>query len=375
MPLTDLAFRLLARKGYSTVRLVQALLVFDILVVSGILFYSGGPTNPFSIVYLVHVVLGAVLLGERWTWITAILTSICFAFVFKFHISIPEWHHASGDHSGHHLSLHLQGMWFSYVAVAGLVAYFLSRIIFELEESVSRVRQMAANHKRLASLTAFAADTAHRISSPLGTILVAAHEMERTLRFSTGADEDTLRGDVSTICREAERCREILDQLCLRAGSVTADTLSWWAPGELVKELLLEFDAEVRGEVSGLNEVYLPRRPVYTVVQALVSNAVDAQRVCGMKDPVLLQISVTEVGLIVEVVDHGPGIAPEIRQALGQPFTTSKVNGMGLGVYLSMLVVEELKGSIEFDDGTSTGTTARIVLPARTRTCRIASAA
>lgn len=61
----------------------QIFLVLDSILLTFLLALSGGPANPFSLVYLVLVVLAAVLLDKQWTWRIALLSSLCFTSLFS----------------------------------------------------------------------------------------------------------------------------------------------------------------------------------------------------------------------------------------------------------------------------------------------------
>lgn len=72
-------------------------------------------------------------------------------------------------------------------------------------------------------------------------------------------------------------------------------------------------------------------------------------------------------GAVVEIADNGPGMAPEIREKLFQPFFTTKgEQGTGLGLWVSQGIVRKLGGSIELNpNADGRGVTARVFLPAR----------
>ena len=69
--------------------------------------------------------------------------------------------------------------------------------------------------------------------------------------------------------------------------------------------------------------------------------------------------------VVVEIQDDGPGIAPELRDRLFEPFFSTKPagRGTGLGLSISQRIVAEHGGTIELDSEQGRGTTARVRLP------------
>lgn len=51
-------------------------------------------------------------------------------------------------------------------------------------------------------------------------------------------------------------------------------------------------------------------------------------------------------GVLVEVADQGPGVAPERLEAIFTPFHTSKAEGLGLGLSMSRSLIEGFGGSL-----------------------------
>jgi len=66
------------------------------------------------------------------------------------------------------------------------------------------------------------------------------------------------------------------------------------------------------------------------------------------------------------VLDRGSGIPPEILARIGEPFFTTKVpgEGMGLGLFLTRALAEQLGGGLDVESDPGKGTTARLRLPA-----------
>ena len=109
------------------------------------------------------------------------------------------------------------------------------------------------------------------------------------------------------------------------------------------------------------------------VLTNLVVNAMDAS---GSKGRIRIRVQRAEagelrgVGALIEIADSGPGIPPEAVSRLFQPFFTTKgSNGTGLGLWVSMGIVQKHGGSIQVgqsDDPQLPGASIRVFLPART---------
>jgi len=67
--------------------------------------------------------------------------------------------------------------------------------------------------------------------------------------------------------------------------------------------------------------------------------------------------------VVLEVVDTGPGIPPEVQKRLFDPFFTTKEGGTGLGLSIAARIVEMHGGEIRYHTQLNRGTTFTIVLP------------
>ena len=63
-----------------------AVFCLDTLCLTAILGLTGGPMNPFSLLYLVQITLSAVVLRKIWTWALGVLSTVCFGLLFFFHL-------------------------------------------------------------------------------------------------------------------------------------------------------------------------------------------------------------------------------------------------------------------------------------------------
>ena len=154
------------------------LLTFDTICLTALLALSGGPTNPFTLLYLVQITLSAVVLSKQWTWVLGLLSALGFAFLFwaNVRVSVFEAHHTVGG-----FSVHLVGMWIAFAAGALLITVFIGKVSEALrrrEQEVLQLQDQLARHERLASVATLAAGAAHELGTPLATIAVASKELE-----------------------------------------------------------------------------------------------------------------------------------------------------------------------------------------------------
>ncbi len=373
IPVSNLLAETALTKNISQINLVGGLLALDTIILTAVLFQAGGPMNPFSIVYLLHVVLAAVILTPLWTWTITGLSSAAYALLFFSFRPVPEWHH-HGMHEG--FSLHLHGMLFAYMAVSVLVAYFLNKIVGELrkkERRLERLENLSANQQRLASLTTITAGAAHELGTPLGTIAIVSHELERAL-LAQGADHALLE-DVALLKSETARCKNVLQELAEKTGDLMGEVPQRVAVADVVTDAL-EVIAEkervlLRGATSA--EFFLtPRKAVTLALRAIVKNALEAS---GEKVEVNVEKNGAEIVFVVR--DEGEGMDEELLERVGEPFFSTKGQGkgMGLGVYLARLTLEQLGGSVRYASARRQGTTVWLRIPARISAAREAAAA
>jgi two-component system sensor histidine kinase RegB len=387
--LTNVAATLYLRSGRPISEAALALtMALDIAILTALLFFSGGPSNPFSFLYLVHIALAAVVLRSAWTWILVALALACSAGLFYGPVWLRLDMAAAGGHLEHiaggagelarrsaiavgnaprvpeTMHLHLQGMWFAFAVAAGFIVYFVTRVqraLAQREADLAAERAAALRNERLASLATLAAGAAHELATPLGTIAVTARELERQAARGQPAPLE----DVRLIRAQIERCRAILDQMAADAGESAGEAPAPTTLGRIVDEALRDLPPApaVDVDLGALREAPLlaPRRALGQALAVLVRNAQDASPAHG---PVRIRAQRDGEGLRLSVSDEGPGMPPEVLAHAGEPFFTTKApgRGLGLGLFLARTVVEQIGGRLQLDSAPGRGTRAVVAL-------------
>lgn len=348
-----------------TSTLVASGFVLDTLCLTGVLMLSGGPTNPFSLLYLVHITLSAAILSKRETWLLGGLSILCFGLLFQIYRPIPvlEMHHRDQG-----TNLHLIGMWVGFGVATLLVAMFsgkISELLRLREESLLRIQGELAKKDRLASLATLAAGAAHELSTPLGTIAIVAKELER---YATSTIRDSALADDSRLIRtEVDRCHQILWRMSVSGAEPAGEAAVEVIVNELLTAVKRNFSfapglrVEARGSPAEMVLV-LPRHAVEQALFALVKNALEAS---SEDSPVELRATQHTDSIAFEVRDHGYGMSADALRHAGEPFFTTKEpgKGMGLGIFLVRTLADRLGGRLGIQSKLGEGTTATLELP------------
>jgi nitrogen fixation/metabolism regulation signal transduction histidine kinase len=238
----------------------------------------------------------------------------------------------------------------------------IGRIASMIEET-SRV--MARDRRRLAALQNLSMwqETARRHAHEMKTPLTAARLELTRLR-------EMVSGDIGDVQQTVESLSEELDRLGRFTREFTSfarlpkPRLEVHDLGAVVSEFASTFDLAwpslaLRVSATGQLLATVDRELLRQTLVNLCDNSAHAQA-----RTVNFQVGRNGTGIYVEVADDGPGIAPEIRGRVFEPYvTTRKVGeGMGLGLAISKKILLDHGGDLELVETSAAGTTFRITL-------------
>ncbi|MEZ4256508.1 MAG: HAMP domain-containing sensor histidine kinase [Polyangiales bacterium] len=348
-----------------------AALVLDATLLTAMLHVSGGAANPFTVFYLVQVALAAVLLDVRRATGVAAYTCLAFATLFFDGSSAGMGH---GAHAGHAdaMTSHLRGMWVAYTLAAIVVGYFIARVMQALEvreREVTALREHAARAEQLALVGEVAAGAAHELGSPLGSIAIAASELERHLAGEL--DRAALLEDAQLLRAEAERCQRILGRVSSLSAAPPAEAPTPCKAEDVCADLESELGgalwARVEAHFVSTNDgpMCIERRGVVQALAFLVRNAVEATEDAGRDTPVRITLRSEQDQLRIVVVDEGTGIGADDLAHIGEPFFSRKApgRGLGLGVYLAKSFASRVGGTVTIESTPGKGSSFTMTVP------------
>ncbi len=339
-----------------------AFLLLDVVLLTGLLYLSGGSTNPFSVFYVVYIAMSSVMLAPRWTWAVAGLSMVSFAALFV--VRVPG---ADLGHAGHAdgFQAHLYGMFIAFVLAVVLITYFVSQLSQELrkrERALAEAEERAHRWSKLASIATLAAGAAHELGTPLGTIAVAAKEIERLA--STVPGGEGLARDAELIRQELSRCRIVLDRMVVAGGQHVGESARSLPVETLFAEVRRRLSTEQARRWQTRSEMESIEVPVEAFVQMVENIARNGFDAC---ETGRVSLDVSTHGSTVELVftDEGSGMDEEALRRATEPFFTTKNadDRMGLGLFLARTLVDSLGGELVIDSEMGRGTTIRIALP------------
>ena len=349
---------------------IGSVMLLDLLVLTSLLYFTGGLTNPFSIFYFVNLALAGMLLPPPWAWFlngvaTAGLALLCYQHIPVPVLQRPERLQSIVAAGG--VSPAGQGLFVAFVTCSSVIVYFTTRLTGELqqrEQDLRRAEMLRARSEKLEALGTLAAGAAHELATPLSTIAVVAKEVQRELKGQDMAE--IVVKDIALIRSELDRCRSILDRLSVSSGHVVGEPLVTVTTEELVEQVLagMATQCPIRADfASGTKQktVSVPLTGVAQALRGVLQNAADANR---GPEPVRLKIDTDAEYLRLDIQDRGTGMNAEVLARAGEPFFTTKEpgKGMGLGLFLARSVIERLGGTLQIHSSVGQGTTVVIRL-------------
>lgn len=334
----------------------------DVALLTFCLLNSGGVLNPASIFFLVEIVLAALALGRPWTWIVTALSVGGYA--VQMLAPTSELSAAATMHP--QIGEHMRGMWWAFVITAIIIGALVTRLALAIERrdrALVQLRDDAARQMRLMSVASMAAGAAHELSTPLGTIAVAAGELAHAAATLPGGD--ALQPDITLIRSALARSRRILTDLSGRADE-TAAIIDTAPVGDAIDRALEARSAAERGRVSVVGQ----RSVSVTWPMSLVARALDnvvANALLASTDGQVM-IAIAPQGddrVAITVTDQGAGMTAETLARAGEPFFTTRADqhGMGLGLFVARATAQQLGGTLTIESAIGRGTTVRVDLP------------
>ncbi|MGC4029759.1 MAG: ATP-binding protein [Steroidobacteraceae bacterium] len=340
------------------------LLVFDVAALTVQLYLSGGATNPFTFLYLLQVLLGAILLTSAGSWTLVALTSGCFLALIPLHrpLVLPPGSPFTL------FELYVAGALVCFVLAAVLLALSAARVMANIRDRDARLaalRQNAAEQEHIVRMGLLASGAAHELGTPLASISVILNDWRRLPPVRRDADMMQELGEMQAAL---ERCKTVLTGVLQASGEARAEAPATTTVRRFLDGLVAEWRAARAAGSLQYQDDFGPDLPIISdpalnhVIFNLLDNALEA----SPRQQFLHLLR--EGGLLrLDLRDSGAGFAPEMLAQFGKPYQSSKGRlGGGLGLFLAVNVARKLGGTLEAGNLPGGGALVTLRLPLRT---------
>jgi len=235
------------------------------------------------------------------------------------------------------------------------------------EAEIARQRENLHQREKLAAMGSLLAGVAHELNNPLSIVVGRATMLEED------AAEPTARSSARTIRIAAERCARIVKTFLSMARQRRAQR------SEVMIDRILDACLDIlaynlRSSGIDVEKRVAPHLPVVSgdadqLHQVFLNLIVNAQQALEQRQaPRRLRVTAEAdgAGLRVEIADNGPGIPESIRSRIFDPYFTTKPagSGTGIGLAVSLGIVESHGGSLTVDCPAGGGAVFKVSLPA-----------
>lgn len=217
-----------------------------------------------------------------------------------------------------------------------------------LEARERELSEQVAHSARLAAVGEIASMIAHEINQPLSSIANFGKGLLHRIRLGT-VEDSALKDSLEEIVRQVERAGSVVRNVRRLARRRSAIT-TWVDLNRLVDEFMPTCYLLAQGSgvrivpdlEADLPETRADRGQIEQVLLNLVRNAIEASaelRV-GQRVVIIRTHHLPEHSICIEVEDRAPMPPPEILARLGEPFFSTKPEGLGLGLSISRTLLE-----------------------------------
>ena len=320
----------------------------DILQLALLIFFTGGLSNPFVVLFITPIAITVTSLPIRSTSILIVLTIIFITILGSFNYPL--------ENNLLDLSVHpifILGMWVSLFVTILFLTFYAGGLTEESRKTSGALKvaeNLLVREKNLSSLDGLAAAAAHHLGTPLGTISLIANELKNDESINDGAKKDLM-----ILSEEVDKCKKILNSLGEKPSSdddlITKIELQALLEElcELIKVKEIEFSINFENDDSGIKEVLLKRSSELLLgLSNIIENAADFATS-------IVELKVSQNGNVInlEISDDGKGFSNSILNRIGDPYVSSRFkssvssDGLGLGFFISKTLLERLNISIK----------------------------
>jgi len=227
-----------------------------------------------------------------------------------------------------------------------------------------KAQHMMLQSAKLASIGQMAAGIGHELNNPLNNILSYTKLLERSVK----SEDERLLSDLKSLKEEAVRASDIVKGILNFARQVPPQ----YAPFEIEKWLQDTINlVRQTAKTAGISLAYECKEDITIdgdrgqLQQALINLLINAMQASERNSEVTVVVEHNEKEVSISVIDHGSGISAAALDSIYDPFFTTKPEGEGHGLGLSVClgIIERHNGTLIISNNEGAGVTAVMTIP------------
>ena len=347
--LTNLYLIFIYNKSQLSDRSALIFLLIDILQLAGLIYLTGGITNPFIIFLIIPSVFASSNLGLR-TNLFLVLTTIIIIILLTFNYKpLP-----SPLSTHFHVSpYYLYSIPLALIIALVFLNYFA--IIFGSEsrirkEALNKMEEIMAKEHEMLSLGGQAAAAAHSLGTPLSTIKIISQELLKQFK-----DQKDIIQDIELLSSQVERCNQILKRLSLNPNQEDEFIDEDLSIRDYLKEIISSFrETSMKDFVfnyeqdSNMKKITKSIEIVYGL-RNFIGNANKFS-----KKKIFINLKSNNEFTEITIEDDGNGYSSDVLSKIGEPYLIANNKkdkdkiGLGLGIFIGKTLLEKNFASVNF---------------------------
>ncbi len=328
-------------------------LLFDTLQLGILLFLTGGVVNPFSILILAPVITSASYLPAL---LTVILSSISIVIIIVLNFYFVPLNLGNQFVLPTIYNFGIVTSLIITVIFIAIYAYLFASSSRNISNALSVSKLQILNQKKITEIGSLSAAAAHELGTPLNTIFLILNDLIKDKKLN---QDKTISKDIKLLKSQAERCRQILKKLSKNPLKLKDKFLEKVKISDLVKINFDKFNINKQLKLFEINEEnqfeIIFKDEIMYALGNIIQNAI-----FHSKKTVVVDLNYLNNNVIIKISDDGNGFPKDIIDKLGEPYISKNNLGMGLGIFISKNLIENMGGKISFYNSKQSQATVEI---------------
>ena len=317
-------------------------LVIDILQLGALLYLTGGVTNPFVIFLIIPSIFSSSNLSFKTNSLLVFLTIVIIFILTFYSLDLPS---PISDH------FHVSPYYFYAIPISLIIALiFLNYLAMSFgtqsrlrREALAKMEQVMATEHELLSLGGQAAAAAHSLGTPLSTIKIIAHDLEKQFK-----DQEDVKKDIELLSSQIERCNEILRRLTLNPVEEDDFIDKDLSMRDYLSEIISSFrEISTKKFIFNYDQFSNAKKITKSIeiVYGLRNFIGNANKFSN--EAIYINLKSDSEITEISIEDDGNGYPKDVLSKIGEPYLKTKdpidksKTGLGLGLFIGKTLLEK----------------------------------